>query len=508
MRLRESACSLGSAVSESALRTALDVIVSESLRPISAGLSALYVIFAVSHRLVLPEAVAAGMVLMASGTAALLLGLYLVLDRWAIPSRWAHPIAAGMAGLVLLNSLVHLFLLSEPQQTTNLMLLAIGVGCFFLSTAWLVLGLAATFGGWALVAWGAAPSPSWLHFGFGLLSATVLSVLVHTVRVRTFRRLEGLRIQDEHRKRELEEALQVQQQSEEALRQAHTELELRVQERTAALADANRALQAEIVERKRAESGLLKAKEAAEAANRAKSEFLATMSHELRTPLNAILGYTDLLLEEAFGSLSEEQARPLRRTNRSAKELLDLITAVLDVSRLEAGRLPVEVQAVEVPALLEEIKAETQEVRERSGLEFGWKTEEHLPPLHTDSGKLKVVIKNLIGNAAKFTPEGSITVDAHSRNGGVEISVADTGVGIPPEALALIFEPFRQVNPSPTSYSEGTGLGLYIVKRLLEALGGKIEVESEVGHGSTFRVWVPTGEQLQDCNGMEDPVSL
>ena len=131
MQSRESACSLGSAVSESALRTALDVIVSESLRPISAGLSALYVIFAASHRLVLPEAVAAGMVLMASGTAALLLGLHFVLDRWAIPSRWAHPIAAGMAGLVLLNSLVHLFLLSEPQQTTNLMLLAIGVGCFF-----------------------------------------------------------------------------------------------------------------------------------------------------------------------------------------------------------------------------------------------------------------------------------------------------------------------------------------------------------------------------------------
>ena len=149
MRLRESACSSGSAVSESALRTALDVIVSESLRPISVGLSTLYTIFAVSHRLVLPEAVATRMMLIASGTAALLLGLHLVLDRWAIPSRWAHPIAAGIAGLVLLNSLLHLVLLSEPQQTTNLMLLAVGVGCVFLSTVWLVLVLAATVAGWS-----------------------------------------------------------------------------------------------------------------------------------------------------------------------------------------------------------------------------------------------------------------------------------------------------------------------------------------------------------------------
>jgi signal transduction histidine kinase len=126
----------------------------------------------------------------------------------------------------------------------------------------------------------------------------------------------------------------------------------------------------DISERKRGEEILQHATAAAQAANRAKSEFLATMSHELRTPLTVILGYTDLLLEETFGTLSNEQAHPLRRIYCNARELLDLITAVLDVSRLEAGRLPLAVQAVELPALLEEVKAETQGVQEQSALDF------------------------------------------------------------------------------------------------------------------------------------------
>src|SRR5262245_37561458 len=170
-------------LSDSNLRAALDGIVRESLRPVSASLGALYLVFVVSHRLVLPQAVAALMSLVAAGTAALVLGLSFLLGRWSIPSRWANPLVAAMAGLVLLNSLLHLCLLSEPQQTTNLMLLVIGVGCLLLSTQWLALILAATMGGWGLVVWGAAPSPAWLHFGFGLLSATVLSVLVYTVRM-------------------------------------------------------------------------------------------------------------------------------------------------------------------------------------------------------------------------------------------------------------------------------------------------------------------------------------
>ena len=291
-------------------------------------------------------------------------------------------------------------------------------------------------------------------------------------------------------KEQAEAATHVAKQAEEALRQAYQELERRVEERTAELSTANTLLRQEIAERRRAEEELLKAKEAAEAANRVKSEFLATMSHELRTPLSVILGYGSLLVEGMLGSLSEEQVHSLRRINNSARELLDLITAILDVSRLEAGRLPMEIQRVEVPTLLEEIKAETEAERERVDLIYTWTMQGDLPPLYTDPGKLKIVLKNLIRNAVKFTEAGSVTVEAQGLCGGVEVSVSDTGIGIPAEALELIFEPFRQVGLT-LSERRGIGLGLHIVKRLLALLGGTIRVESKLGSGSTFRVWVP-----------------
>lgn len=251
----------------------------------------------------------------------------------------------------------------------------------------------------------------------------------------------------------------------------------------------NRAL---LIDAKRAAEELRVAKEAAEAADRTKTEFLATMSHELRTPLNAILGYTQLFLDGAFDALTPDQTYGLQRIDKNARELLDLIVAVLDVSRLEAGRLPLDFKEVWITELLKEVEAETQEVRAQTSATSVWKVEDGLPLLYSDPGKLKVVIKNLIGNAVKFTEKGSITVDAHSHRGGVEIDVSDTGIGIPSAELPIIFEPFRQLEIAPKHRPGGTGLGLHIVKRLLELLGGTITVESEVGHGSTFHVQVPT----------------
>jgi PAS domain S-box-containing protein len=251
----------------------------------------------------------------------------------------------------------------------------------------------------------------------------------------------------------------------------------------------------DITERKQAELALSQAKDVAEAATRAKSEFLATMSHELRTPINVILGYSDLIAEREFGPLTDEQSKTLVRIRRNALELHELITSVLDLSRLEAGRLPMAVTEVEVPALLQELKAEIQEAYQRSQLHFGWKVEAGLAPLRTDPQKLKVVLRNLIGNAVKFTPQGSITVQASPKRGGVEVRVSDTGIGISPDALAVIFEPFRQVESAATQQYGGAGLGLHIVKRLLELLGGTVAVESEVGQGSTFCVWVPNARE-------------
>src|SRR5262245_12578397 len=141
--------------------------------------------------------------------------------------------------------------------------------------------------------------------------------------------------------------------------------------------------------------------------------------------------------------------------------------------------------------LVQEVQGETQSLQEQTSLTFVWEVEPALPLLCTDAGKLKIVLKNLLGNAVKFTPRGSITVRARTAQEGVEMGVSDTGIGIPPEALTLIFEPFQQVEPGLAARTGGTGLGLYIVKRLLGVLGGTVTVESTVGRGSTFRVWLP-----------------
>jgi signal transduction histidine kinase len=221
------------------------------------------------------------------------------------------------------------------------------------------------------------------------------------------------------------------------------------------------------------------------------SEFVATMSHELRTPLNIILGYLDLLLEDAFGPLAPEQTEPLRQMEKSARELLELINTTLDLSRLEAGQMTLEVTETDVPDLIHEIEAETRPLQEKFGVSFVCHVPASLPPLHADRLKLKVVLKNLLVNAFKFTDQGSVLVDVYRRNGGLEFCVADTGIGMAPEVVSTIFEPFRQADNSKTRGRGGFGLGLYIVRRLLDVMGGTISIDSEMGRGSIFRAWVP-----------------
>jgi len=249
---------------------------------------------------------------------------------------------------------------------------------------------------------------------------------------------------------------------------------------------------------------------ALERANRLKSEFVATMSHELRTPLNVIMGYTALLRDGDYGPVNEEQREVMQRIERSSQELLELINATLDMSRLDAGRIPVDLSEVGLADFLHRLESEVGQGRTKPGVELLWQIEEPLPRLHTDVGKLKVVLKNLIGNAAKFTDHGRIAVRARALEGGVELSVADTGIGIPVEAQAIIFDAFRQVDGSSTRKHGGVGLGLYIVRQLVDVLGGSIAVESEVGRGSTFRVHLPTTAvpappQRRDRQGVSPP---
>ena len=833
------------------LQTALDAIVYESVRPVVIGLMFLLLVFASLHSFVLPLDIALPLAA-AAVISAFALGLGLLrLRRESLPLDLAHPIAVGICLLILANSFLHLFLVRDPQQTILLVLFVIGAGLFLLSLRWLFFVAAAMWAGWGVIVWMAPPSLGWMHFGVALFVATGLAFMVHTVRLRIYRRLEQFRFQNQRDKDELVKALQTARQSEERyheffensvdaiasftldgtifqanleaellwgyardeaigqpfskfitpasvtlaqerivrslsgeevppffelecvrqdgsiipiegrsrflrdeeqtpfaiqvafrdisdrkrmeeqLQRQAEELERRVMERTAEVqerqrlieqitnttpsilyicdlathhisyvnprvevvlgysaekvmqgktsifefihpddiaqvterfqryaqaqdgevfvleyrmrhrdggwcwlrdqgtvftratdgtplqvlgaaqniteqkqtAEALRAVEEEyraifehvpigiyrssldghqlranpalvelngyaseeemlpsvndiaaewyvdphrrdefarlveehgkvtdfeseiyrhkareriwisetarlvrdqegrplyyegtvqdITMRKRTEEELRRAKEAAEAAGRVKSEFLATMSHELRTPLNVIVGYIDLLCEQEFGQLAPEQLTVLQRVSQRSRELYDLINAVLDLAAMETGRIHIQRREVHLPALLQELENDFYDIQERSPVAWTWRSDDGAPSVYTDPGKLKIVLKNLIGNAAKFTSQGRISILARTCGEDVEISVTDTGIGIPREALQVIFEPFYQVDSSDSRRYEGSGLGLHIVKRLLTLLGGSVTVESESGHGSTFRVRVP-----------------
>lgn len=235
--------------------------------------------------------------------------------------------------------------------------------------------------------------------------------------------------------------------------------------------------------------------EQSERANRLKSDFLATFSHELRTPLNIIIGYTDLLLEGDFGPLNSEQDNTLRQVGKSADNLFELLSAILDVSRLEQTQLPIKLENVDVPMFLTQLLKEFEPQRQqRPELSFEWRVVPDLPPLSTDRAKLKIILKNLLNNAFKFTDAGGVKLEAFSQENGVAFRVSDTGIGMAPQLVPEIFDMFRQGDSSMTRRHDGIGLGLYIVRQLLKALGGTVTVESEVGRGSIFHVWIPNAE--------------
>jgi signal transduction histidine kinase len=226
-------------------------------------------------------------------------------------------------------------------------------------------------------------------------------------------------------------------------------------------------------------------------AGRIKSEFVHTVSHDLRVPLATVIGYADLLSEGAFGPLDDQQRPILRRIGDRARGLLELITATLELPGLESGKIDVEIGTFDVAALVEELRSEADDWRLRRDLVLEWSVADGLGAIESDRTKLQVVIKNLVVNALKFTDRGSVRVVVAERDGGIEVSVADTGIGIAPDRLESIFDPFWQADTSSTRRHGGVGLGLYIVRRLVEILGGRISVESTLGSGSIFRVWHP-----------------
>jgi signal transduction histidine kinase len=255
----------------------------------------------------------------------------------------------------------------------------------------------------------------------------------------------------------------------EVKRHAH-DLEAKVAERTREFQEANRQL---------------------EAASRHKSQFLANVSHELRTPLNSIIGFTRLVLRKTEGQIPALQRENLEKVFISAEHLLNLINGLLDLSKIEAGRMEVFVESVELDEVVHMATATVRPLLKSGDVRLIEEISQDIPSLHTDREKLKQIILNLLSNAVKFTEDGEIRIAAWQENGAVRLIVADTGIGIPNDALHSIFEEFRQADMSSTRRYGGTGLGLAIAKRFVTLLGGEIAVESEVGKGSKFTITLP-----------------
>lgn len=254
------------------------------------------------------------------------------------------------------------------------------------------------------------------------------------------------------------------------LQESYANLEQKVAERTQELRVANQML---------------------DDANKHKSQFLANVSHELRTPLNAIIGFTRLTLRKTEGMIPELQTDNLKKVLISSEHLLNLINGLLDLSKIEAGRMEIYAETFKLDEIIQ-VAASTVEPMLKDGrVRLVREIASNLPPLKTDRDKLKQVILNLLSNSAKFTEQGEIKVSAWEENGALKLVVSDTGIGMNKGALDYIFEEFRQVDMSTTRKYGGTGLGLAIVKRLVILLGGNIGVESEEGKGSKFTITLP-----------------
>lgn len=270
----------------------------------------------------------------------------------------------------------------------------------------------------------------------------------------------------------------------EELRTLNTQLEERVESAVQELAERNRQL-----EEQREELAM---------ASRLKTEFVAMMSHELRTPLNSIMGYSSLLSEGLLGELNPEQSRALDKTRQASEHLLSLINDILDLSKVEAGKMALTLEEVPVARFARDLAEGVRHLFEDAPVEFRTLVEDDVPPIRADRTRLHQVLLNLVTNSAKFTDEGFVELRCRLDDSGeaVLFEVEDTGVGIKADHLEVIFEGFRQLEEFPTREQKGSGLGLAISRRLVEMMGGKLQVRSTYGEGSTFWFTVPVATEF------------
>ncbi|HEV7836826.1 MAG TPA: ATP-binding protein, partial [Gemmatimonadaceae bacterium] len=270
----------------------------------------------------------------------------------------------------------------------------------------------------------------------------------------------------------------------EELKMFSSELEARIQAATADLAEQNTRLQWQSRE--------------LEKANRLKSEFLASMSHELRTPINALIGYASLMLDRIYGDLTPRQEEGLKRIQSAAQHLLALINDILDLAKIEAGRMPLHLDDVSLSDVMREVSQQIEPLVKKKSLTYKVELPANDLTLHTDRTKVKQIMLNLLSNAVKFTHVGGVSVIVSRDEEDLRFDVSDTGIGIRAGDLESIWEDFRQVDQSRTREFGGTGLGLSITRKLVDALGGHVFAESVFGKGSTFTVVLPVRSVARD----------
>jgi signal transduction histidine kinase len=265
-------------------------------------------------------------------------------------------------------------------------------------------------------------------------------------------------------------------------------LKRQVNARTHELLKINQEMEQRIIERT---ADLAKAMERAQEADRLKSAFLSTMSHELRTPLNSIIGFTGVILRERVGPLNEEQKKQLNMVRRSSQHLLALINDVLDISKIEAGQLPMALEKIDVRPIIEKAAQSARPLADAKGLALTFETVPEIDIVIGDQRRVEQVLLNLLSNAIKFTEEGSVKVVCETDQENVIVKVMDTGIGIKEEDSHEVFQSFRQIDSGLARKYDGTGLGLAISKRLVELMGGRIWMTSTWGSGSTFGFTLP-----------------
>jgi signal transduction histidine kinase len=251
----------------------------------------------------------------------------------------------------------------------------------------------------------------------------------------------------------------------------------------------------DITEERQAAENLRKAMEAAQAADHIKSAFLATMSHELRTPLNSIIGFTGIMLQGLTGPLNHEQQKQMTMVQNSSRHLLSLINDVLDISKIEAGQLVLSCTSFDLRSSVDKIAGLVTPLADKKNIELQLELPDTPVTITTDQRRLEQVILNLLNNAIKFTEIGHIGVTLRSEEENLLLSFTDTGIGIQQQDLANLFQPFHQIDSGLTRKREGTGLGLSICKKILDLMGGSIEVQSRWGLGSTFVVRIPRQQE-------------